>query len=232
MVDRLRQYLPGEEAVENALVQHGTQLAEFIFGQMIQHYEETPTTYRVRVERGFQSLKAQNLSNPDGKPLQHYKTPVKPLAETRRYTFDGFSKCCYLQQSFQSDGERRFAVLIDADHEKDVLRWVKPGRNQFHIDYRRGEQYEPDFVVETTREMLICEIKARNQLEDPIVEAKAKAARTWVGYANEHARDNGGKPWRYVLIPHDAVTASASLAGLVASYEKPIIAGLGLAKAA
>ena len=58
MVDRLRQYSPGEEAVENALVQHATQLAEFIFGQMMQHYEETPT-YRVRVERGFQSLKAR-----------------------------------------------------------------------------------------------------------------------------------------------------------------------------
>jgi type III restriction enzyme len=186
---------------------------------MMQHYEETPTSYRVRVERGFQSLKAQNLSNPTGKPHQHYITPVKPLSDTRRYTFYGFSKCCYLQQSFQSDDERRFAVLIDSEHEKEVVRWVKPGRNQFQIDNRRGERYEPDFVVETTSEMLICEIKARNQLDDPTVEAKAKAARTWVGYANERAGENGGKRWRYLLIPHDAVTENASLAGLVATYE-------------
>ena len=190
--------------------------------------DETPTTFRVRVERGFQSLKTQNLSNPTGKPLQHYKTPVRPLAETRRYAFYGFSKCCYLQQSFQSDDERRFAVLIDADHEKAVVRWVKPGRNQFQIDYRRGERYEPDFVVETATEMLICEIKARNQLQDPTVEAKAKAARTWVSYANDHAKQNDGKPWRYVLIPHDAVAENASLAGLVASFEKPEIKGLAL----
>lgn len=229
MVARLRQYLPDDDAVENALAQHATALAEFIFGQMMQYYDETPTSYRVRVERGFQSLKKQNLSNPTDRPFQDFRTPVKPLADTRRYTFTGFKKCCYLQQAFHSDDERRFAVLIDSDHEKEVLRWVKPGRNQFVIDYRRGERYEPDFVVETTTEKLICEIKARNELHDPTVEAKAKAARTWVSYANEHARSNGGKPWRYVLIPGDAVTESASLAGLVSKYELQEIKGLAVA---
>jgi type III restriction enzyme len=137
------------------------------------------------------------------------------LSRSPPYTFVGFTKCCYLQQSFQSDDERRFAVLIDSDHEKDVLRWVKPGRNQF--------------VVETTMEKLICEIKATNELDDPTVQAKAKAARTWVSYANEHARQTSGKPWRYILIAGDAVTESASLAGLVASFEKPEIKGFALA---
>lgn len=229
VVDRLRAYLPDDEAVENALVQHARQLADLIFGQMMQHYEETETTYRVKVERGFQSLKKQNLSNPIGKLVQDFHKPVKPLADTRRHAFTGFSKCCYLQQSFQSDDERRFAVLIDSAHETEVLRWVKPGRNQFVIDYRRGERYEPDFVVETMTEKLICEIKAQNELDDPTVLAKANAARTWVSYASQHAQQNGGKPWRYVLIPGPAVAANASLAGLVATYEKPAIRGLALA---
>lgn len=229
VVARLRAYLSDDEAVESALVQHARQLADFVFGQMMQHYEETETTYRVVVERGFQSLKKQNLSNPAGKPVQDYRTPVKPLADTRRYAFAGFAKCCYLQQAFQSDDERRFAVLIDSPHETEVLRWVKPGRSQFVIDYRRGERYEPDFVVETTTEKLICEIKAQNELDDPVVLAKAKAARTWVSYANQHAQENGGKPWRYVLIPGPAVSSSASLAGLVATYEKPEIRGFALA---
>lgn len=230
VVARLRVYLETEDQVETALIQHARSLAEtVIFPQMMQHYEETPTTFRVRIERGFQSLKAQNLSNPTGKPLQHYKVPVRPLAETRRYAFHGFKKCCYLQQSFQSDSERRFAVLIDADHETEVLRWVKPGRNQFQIDYRRGEQYEPDFVVETTNETLICEIKARDEMADPTVQAKAEAARTWVWYANVHARENGGKPWRYALIPHDAVTDNASFAGLVATWSLDPLQGRALA---
>ena len=41
----------------------------------------------------------------------------------------------------------------------------------------------------------------------------------WVGYANEHAAETGGKEWRYVLVPHDAVGKSATLAGLVARYQ-------------
>jgi hypothetical protein len=41
----------------------------------------------------------------------------------------------------------------------------------------------------------------------------------WTGYANEHAGETGGKEWRYVLVPHDAVGPSATLAGLVARYQ-------------
>ena len=37
-------------------------------------------------------------------------------------------------QAFQSDDERRFAVLVD--DTADVVRWVKPARQQFMIEYR------------------------------------------------------------------------------------------------
>jgi hypothetical protein len=121
-------------------------------------------------------------------------------------------RCLYPHQSFQSDEERRFAVLIDSVNEPDVLRWVKPGSKQFQIEYRRTERYEPDFVVETKTEKLIAEIKAKKDLEDVTVKAKTKAARTWAGHANAHAKTYGGKLWRYVLIPHDAMLANATLA--------------------
>ena len=75
-----------------------------------------------------------------------------------------------------------------------------------------------DFLVETADEMLICEVKARNELDDPVVRAKAKAACLWVDEANKIAIDAGKKRWRYLLIPHDAVTANSTLAGLVARY--------------
>ena len=57
-----------------------------------------------------------------------------------------------------------------------VEKWMKPGRAQFQIEYRSGEGYEPDFVVEMKNRSLIFEVKARNELEDPIVQAKAAAA--------------------------------------------------------
>jgi type III restriction enzyme len=56
--------------------------------------------------------------------------------------------------------------------------------------------------------------------------AKAKAARTWIGHANDHAQTYAGKPWPYVLIPHDAVVANASLAGLTAKYAQTSVDNL------
>jgi type III restriction enzyme len=225
IVGRLRSYLSSDIDVEKVLLDHGKALAAFVFKQMMEHYQETDTTYRVRVERGFQVLKRQHFNQPTGHAPQDFKVAVRPLAETRRRVFIGFSKCCYEMQSFQSDDERRFAVLIDSPTETSVIRWVKPGRGQFIIEYRRGDRYEPDFVVETATEKLICEVKARKDLDDPDVLAKARAARTWVHYANDHARQTGGKPWRYVLIPHDAVLENATLAGLAARFSQSEIVG-------
>ena len=108
--------------------------------------------------------------------------------------------------------------LIDSDNETGVLRWMKPGSGQFRIEYANGQSYEPDFVVETRTQKLIVEIKAANEMADPIVQAKARAATKWVGYANAHAAETGGKPWTYALVPHDAVGPSATLAGLMARY--------------
>jgi type III restriction enzyme len=104
----------------------------------------------------------------------------------------------------------------------------KPGRNQFKIEYRRGDQYEPDFVVETQTEKLICEVKARNELEDADVLAKARAARTWIGYANSHAETMSGKRWRYILIPHDEILGSSTLGGMISKFDQAEIKGLKL----
>lgn len=222
IVDRLRSYLPDEAAIENVLVHQGKTLAQFILRQMMRHYVETPTKYRAKVSKGFQVLEPLTFRVPDPSAVRDFKSAVTPLADTRRHVFGGFSKCAYPQQSFQSDEERRFAVLID--REPEVLRWVKPGPRQFQIEFRRTERYEPDFVVETTTEKLIVEIKARRDLEDETVKAKAKAARTWVGHANEHMKTYSGKPWRYVMIPHDAMLENASVAGLVAKFAQTAIA--------
>jgi type III restriction enzyme len=122
----------------------------------------------------------------------------------------------YPLQKLDSDPERRFSMVIDGD--ANVEKWLKPGRNQFRIDYRSGESYEPDFVVETNSTMLICEVKAQNELEDSTVRAKAAAATKWCTTATQHAPGRGKKPWRYLLIPDDQIRGSATLDGLVARF--------------
>lgn len=95
---------------------------------------------------------------------------------------------------------------------------MKPGPGQFRIEYASGQAYEPDFVVETRRQKLIVEIKAKNEMDDPIVQAKARATAKWISYANAHAAEDGGKQWSYALVPHDVVGPSATLAGLMARH--------------
>jgi hypothetical protein len=36
--------------------------------------------------------------------------------------------------------------------------------------------------------------------------------------ATNHASANGGKPWKYALIPHDAIAENMTLAGLVSQF--------------
>ena len=219
MVSRIRSYLETDAEVESALLRHGRQLAEFIFSQMMQHYHETPLgedDFEVKVTRGFRYLESQPLNLTPGQHVRSFKQAVSPLSETRRAVFGGFAKCCATVQKFDSDPERRFAVLID--DERAVEKWLKPGRNQFQIEFRSGDAYEPDFVIETASQKLICEVKARNELADDIVQAKAKAATKWCSTANTHAVETGGKRWLYVLIPDDQVIGSSTLDGLVAKF--------------
>lgn len=37
-------------------------------------------------------------------------------------------------------------------------------------------------------------------------------------FAADHARTYRGKPWKYVLIPHDAIMENMSIAGLAGQF--------------
>jgi type III restriction enzyme len=120
-------------------------------------------------------------------------------------------------QKFDSDAERKLAAIL----EREAIKWFRPAKGQFQIFYRQGAdhlEYQPDFVAETADTIYMLEPKASNQLDDPVVLAKQDAATKWCRNASEHAASYGGKPWRYVLMPHDAVAENMSLAGLAARF--------------
>lgn len=220
MLRHLRSYLPDEYAVENVLLVHGEDLARFIFAQMQKHYRETPAEYEAEVTAGFTMLKPQAYKVTSAEAVRNYRVPVVPAGDTKRHVFGGFRRCCYPYQKFHSNEEREFAVIIDNPNEPSVIKWMKPSAQQFRIEYASGQDYEPDFVVETNSEKIIAEIKRRDEIHDETVQAKARAASKWVGYANAHARECNGKPWSYVLIPHDDVGPGSTLQGLVASHSR------------
>jgi type III restriction enzyme len=116
----------------------------------------------------------------------------------------GFERCLYAVQKFQSDSERRRAVILDRDAPKRF----KPAKGQFQIFYKSGSdhlEYQPDFVPDTDSAIYLLEPKARNEMSDPDVVAKRDSAVKWRHLASDHATTYAGKPCRYVLIPHDAL---------------------------
>jgi type III restriction enzyme len=64
----------------------------------------------------------------------------------------------------------------------------------------------------------MLEPKARKDLEDGEVQAKKDAAVRWCHHATDHNAKHGGKPWKYLLIPHDAVAENMGIIGLAAQF--------------
>ena len=224
-VKRIQSYLPNPDDQRNVCLFYGLDIANFILEQMMEHYSETPTKYVARVRRGFTSLKPQRYGSTEDAP-RDFKNPVSPLSETQKYIFGGFKKCCFNLQKFDSDPERRLAVLLEKPAEESVIRWMKPAKKQFHIEYKNELKHNPDFIVETVENILIIEVKAEKDMNDEEVAAKAKAATEWTQYANEVAREKGKKEWCYLLVPHNKIRGNSTLQHLKSQYtykQKPAV---------
>jgi type III restriction enzyme len=219
VVDHLRSYLAGDEEVRNVLQYHQNDLASFIAAQMREHRSSSDTGFEVKVSRGFTPLKkSANLVEAGLESIDHRRTDFDK-SKIGRMLFTGYQRSLYPAVKFDSDTERRFSIIL----ERESQRWFKPVRGQFQIIYQDGHQhseYIPDFVVETGDTIYMAETKARNEMTDPIVLAKKKAAEQWCGHATEYNKSIGKKPWKYLLIAHDQVQENMSLLGFEAQVLK------------
>ena len=57
----------------------------------------------------------------------------------------------------------------------------------------------------------MVETKASKEMDSTEVKAKAQAGALWCKNATGHARSVGGKPWKYLLVSHEQVTADKTL---------------------
>jgi type III restriction enzyme len=210
VVAHLASYLADEGEVRNVLQYHQNDLVAFIAAQMRAHRSVSDTGYEVKVSRGFTPLKKSANLVEEGLESMDYRRSDFDKSKIGRILFSGYRRCLYPAVKFDSDTERRFSAILERDSEK----WFKPARGQFQIIYQDSNQhneYVPDFVAETRGAIYMAETKARNELADPIVLAKKKAAEQWCGHATEFNRSLGKKPWKYLMVPHDLVQESMSL---------------------
>jgi type III restriction enzyme len=209
MVRHLQSYLSESEAVSVLDGQRKT-IAREIHSQMMAHFFEDATEFEVQVSRGFTGLKPCNYTATAGQAPRHFRETVDDVGRIKTMLFGGFTKCLYPLQKFDSDTERRFAVIL----ERDASKWFKPAKGQFQIYYKLGAEqpeYIPDFVAETDTTILMVETKARSDINATEVQSKAAAAARWCEHASEYATGVGGKPWRYILLPHDEIAESKRL---------------------
>ena len=217
VVAHLRSYLPDEDDVRRVLRFHQRRIAQFVHAQMQPHHERSASDYDVKVTRGVTELKPSAYTAAVREPIAEYRVAPADRGNMKHYLFGGFTRCLYPYQKFDSDAERKLAVIL----ERESLKWFRPARGQFQLFYEFGgapHEYQPDFVAETSDEILMLEPKMRTELTDRQVLAKTEAATLWCARATAHADAHGGKPWRYVLIPHDAIAENMTLATLVRRF--------------
>ncbi|QRP64405.1 DEAD/DEAH box helicase family protein [Rhodanobacter sp. FDAARGOS 1247] len=206
MVRHLLSYLSEFEA-RSVLNGSRKLIAGEIHAQMLKHFWTRATSYEVQVSRGFTGLRPSTYTVAENQPVQHFRETPKEVGRIKQMLFGGFSRCLYPLQKFDSDSERRFAVIL----ERDALKWFKPAKRQFQIYYKLGieqPEYVPDFVAEMADTIFMVETKARDDMTSIEVSAKAEAALRWCGHATDYAAQVGSKPWCYLLIPHDEVLES------------------------
>lgn len=182
-------------------------IASFIHAQMQEHYWEEAGGYEVTISKGFTELRPSAYTALAVQEVLDFRVSPYDKSNMAKYLFGGFSRCLYSVQKFQSDTERKLAVILD----REASRWFKPTKGQFQIFYRAGAdhlEYQPDFVAETGDTVYMLEPKARNEMTEATVIAKRDVAATWCQHASDHAASYGGKTWKFLC--QSRIRSSAS----------------------
>jgi type III restriction enzyme len=219
-VTHFQTYLTDDDALHNVLANYAKPIADIIHTQMAKHYVEESAGSDVVISQGFVPLKpCAFTAKDDVKPLHWAPDDKRTIGQ---YLYGGFMRCAYPYQKFHSDTERILATVL----ERQAVRWFRPASGQFNIYYRSGAsqpEYIPDFVAQLSDVLLLIETKKAQDVVDARetatdVKAKADQASLWCKNATDYSKTVGGKPWRYLLIPHDAVAANVTLKNLVSRY--------------
>jgi type III restriction enzyme len=191
-------------------------IASSIYDQMKRHFVMQSTGYVKPKVLPFTGIVPQNIKEIEGYGRTNYQTVIPP-SHLRKFIFTGYLKSYYAEYKFDSKTEHDFSFVLEND--KKVLRWLRPAREQFSIYWSNGsKRYEPDFIVETADAIYMIETKAAVNISNEEVQQKKQAAEEYCRHASEFTAEYGGKPWRYILLPHDIIDRTANFEYLIATH--------------
>ncbi|OIO15586.1 MAG: hypothetical protein AUJ54_12655 [Ignavibacteria bacterium CG1_02_37_35] len=219
-LDKFRSYLSEENDVIRVTKQNKYVIADFIYNQMMQKFFYHAVEFEEPIinVRAFTRIEKPNYTKYTTDSIVLFTETVTPTSSLPTKIFTGFKKACHTEYKFDSKTEKDFAIILEQD--ADVLKWLRPAQSQFKIYWRHNSrQYHPDFIVETADTIYMIETKRQDNLDSDEVDEKAKAAMEYCKYATRYSSQNEGKGWKYLLIPHTVVLASASFKFLAQSFE-------------
>lgn len=219
--EAIKSNLEKEEEILQTIFQFKSIIAEKIYQQMksSENFALHHTGYLANKVLPFQRIEQWNFSALINSGYRDYRDIITPVSMITKYVFRGFEKACHFEYKFDSKTEQDLAFVCENDN--NVLKWLRPAPNQFRIYWdNNSKKYEPDFVVETTDSIYIMETKAETNLNDDDVIQKMEAAIKFCQLASEFTAENDGKPWSYVLVPHNKVSRTVSLQFLVEQFKK------------
>ena len=204
-VNAIKKHNPGitDTDLVEIIHDHKEQLAMNIHKQMKEHFHIIKEDVAPATVLPFSRILDQHMID-NGFAKRMISDMPEKESWGNKYIVQGLMKSYYPETRFDSTTEWNFAYILEKDPA--VLKWLRPVPRQFNIYWADGsKRYEPDFIVETVEAIYMCETKAERDIDNKDVQDKAKAARRYCDIAGDHATRHGGKPWRYIIIPHTAV---------------------------
>lgn len=213
-VENLQNNLSEGEDIRIVVFQGRGLIAGKMYSQMMEHFRLREPDYIRPNVKPFTKIEDWNFTTLKNEGRKDYRDDSFPAVQVPKFVFRGFEKSCHFEYKFDSRTEQTLSYILEND--KEVLKWLRPAPNQFRIYWLHNSKlYEPDFVAETADCIYLIETKATNAVDLSEIQAKAQAALKYCKYATEYTAEHGGKPWKYVLIPHDQVTKTSSFRGVV-----------------
>jgi type III restriction enzyme len=214
-----RTYVSDEDALKTMIINNAHDIAGEIYEQILEHKRFIEDSYQDSgIAEPKPYLEQYNISFLLGEKPVALDSQLDRFPRERIYT--GFRKACHSMYRFDGSEEGRLAYLLDND--ASVEDWLRPAPNQFEGLYWRDQtgdsqhRYEPDFVVEFEDEIVMIEVKPGQKIDDPDVQEKKRTAEKYCELVTKNVGNCGiVKPWRYVIVPTERITLSATVAGLL-----------------
>lgn len=204
IIDIVEQYLPqidrDPENQRKIVRRYASLIVSDIRKQIYDHMDKKTFDVHI-IQKDLILFRKFNKSVKKEEGQVKFDKPFTDKSNIKKYVFTGYKKSYYPMNAFDSNTERLFSIILEED--PDVIRWIKPPLNQLGLFWQAGQQYNPDFLVETKSGKFMVEVKAANEVTSDEVVAKAREGIKWCRFAT--SADPDKKTWVYCLISDDNI---------------------------